>query len=255
MPIGIIGGTGLCKLDERAAPETVETAYGPATIVRSALGGREVIFLARHGAGHTIPPHRINYRANIRALADLECRSVLATNAVGSLRLDRGPGAFAVPDQFLDFTRQRALTFFDEPEGRVVHVDFTEPYCPRLRGLLAEAGRELGMALAEGGVYACAEGPRFETAAEIRMYRTLGADLVGMTGVPEVVLAREAGLCYASLCTVTNLAAGVSAEPIRHGEVEALMEARFGDVTRLLAAAVQMIGEGAECGCRTMNAE
>ncbi len=249
MPVGIIGGTGLYPLTDGARPQPVRTSYGDATVAHAALGGQEVVFLARHGPEHTVPPHRINYRANIRALANLGCHSILATNAVGSLDLELKPGEFALPDQFLDFTRQRPLTFFDDPSGPVVHVDFSEPYCPRLRAALKAAAQELDLGLTDGGTYACAEGPRFETPAEIKMYRTLGADLIGMTGVPEVVLAREAGICYASLCIATNFAAGISPEPLRHNEVAALMDERFEDITRLLAAALARIEDDPSCPC------
>src|SRR5690606_34061261 len=145
---------------------------------------------------------------NIAAVAQLGCQAIIATNAVGSLRPQMKPGDYVLPDQFLDFTKTRPLTFFDGDDGKVRHIDFTEPYCPSLRSTVGHCLRERGLRVHEPATYLCAEGPRFETPAEIRMFSAWGADVVGMTGVPEVVFAHELGLCYASLCIVTNMAAG-----------------------------------------------
>lgn len=253
MRIAIIGGTGAEGIYGGAQPEprTVETKYGSAEVFLVDAGDREIVFLPRHRTGHDLPPHRINYRANLRALADLECRNVIATNAVGSLRANMQPGDFAVVDQFLDFTKQRPLTFFDGDGGVVRHVDVTVPYCPRLRDNLLDAGeRALGDALHPTATYVCCEGPRFETPAEIKMFAQLGGDVVGMTGVPEVVLAREAGLCYATVCIVTNYAAGTTPQPLTHAEVTQVMQEREEDLQRLLRAAVEMVEDDPDCPCR-----
>lgn len=253
MRLAIIGGTGVYGLASAAMrdPRTVETAYGVAQVRRAEVGGHEVFFLARHGADHSIPPHRINYRANIAAIRELGCRAVIATNAVGSLRRDIPPASFLVPDQFIDFTKVRPLSFFDgDREHGVKHVDMTEPYCPNVRAWLSADASDVHESCVNRGVYLCAEGPRFETPAEIRMFAEWGADVVGMTGVPEVVLAREAGLCYASLCLVTNFAAGISPTPLSHQEVTDLMDTRIDDVNELLTAAVARAVDRPDCPCR-----
>ncbi len=254
MRIGLIAGSGAEDLydDAQPRPETISTDYGHVPVFLLDAGGdREVVLLPRHGKEHSIPPHRINYRANIRALEGLGCRSVLATNAVGSMNEEMEPGDFVVCDQFIDFTKQRPLTFFDGDDGEVRHVDVTEPYCPRLRADLREAcATALDEELHPAGVYVCAEGPRFETAAEIAMYAQLGGDVVGMTGVPEAVLAREAGLCYATVCVVSNWAAGISDTPISHEEVIEIMADREADLNALLREAVERVEDDEDCGCR-----
>ncbi|MEW6448020.1 MAG: S-methyl-5'-thioadenosine phosphorylase [Bacillota bacterium] len=250
--IAIIGGTGVYdpELLEDIFQETIDTAYGDVKVTRGVYRGKEVVFLCRHGADHSVPPHLINYRANIMALKKLGVRSILATAAVGSLNPQMKPGEFVFVDQFLDFTRGRAQTFFEGgPEG-VVHVDFTEPYCPALRGILVRAARLLHLPACEGGTYVCTEGPRFETPAEIKMFRQLGGDLVGMTGVPEAVLAREAEICYATVAMVTNFAAGIAAYRLSHQEVVEMMQGRGEDIRRLLMQAVSWIDEDRECTCQ-----
>lgn len=253
MRIGIVGGTGAEEIydDAQPQPQTVQTAYGEAEVLVVAAGDREVVFLPRHRKEHDLPPHRINYRANVRALADLGCLNVIATNAVGSLRAAMQPGDFVLVDQFLDFTRQRPLTFFDGEDGAVRHVDVTVPYCPRIRDCLHDVGEQtLGTALHPAATYVCCEGPRFETPAEITMFAQLGADVVGMTGVPEAVLAREAGLCYATVCIVTNYAAGTTPQPLTHKEVTQVMDERRQDLRRLLRGAVESLADDPDCPCR-----
>ncbi len=249
MPVGIIVGTGLGSLVDGERLETVPTAYGEALIGRQERGGRMVFILPRHGPGHRLPPHRINYRANIRALQQLGCDTILATNAVGSLRPKIGVGSLVLPDQFIDLTRQRPLTFFDGEDGQVVHTDVTAPYCPTLRQALREHLEAAGLASCDGGTYLCTEGPRFETPAEICMFAQWGADLVGMTGVPEVVLAREAGLCYASLCVVTNLAAGLAEGRLDEQHISDVAGECFAKVRWALGAVVASLPEPWTCRC------
>ncbi|WPD20269.1 S-methyl-5'-thioadenosine phosphorylase [Thermaerobacter composti] len=251
MRLAIIGGTGVYDpaILEDVREETVVTPYGRATVRIGTFRGLEVVFLARHGAGHTVPPHRINYRANIYALAALGVRRVVATAAVGSLRRALAPGHFVLVDQFLDFTKNRVATFFEGGEQGVVHVDVTEPYCPEIRARLAEAGAALGLAVTNGGVYVCTEGPRFETPAEIRMFERLGGDVVGMTSVPEVVLAREAGLCYATVAMVTNYAAGMAGQPLTHEEVLEVMAANGANLRRLILEALPGLAAAPTCRC------
>jgi len=253
MRIGLIAGSGVEDIYDREEPreETVSTEYGEVPVyLLQADEQREVVFLPRHGKGHSIPPHRINYRANIRALADLDCACVLSTNAVGSMNEQMKPGDLVVCDQFLDFTKQRPLTFFDGEDGEVRHVDMSAPYCARLRGIMGDACRAaLGEELHSAGTYVCAEGPRFETSAEIAMYRQLGGDVVGMTGVPEVVLAREAGLCYATVCVVSNWAAGITDGAVTHGEVIEIMAQREGDLQCLLRETISRVTQD-DCDCQ-----
>lgn len=253
MRVGLIAGSGIEDLydEQRPEPRAVGTEYGDVELFLLDADGREVVFLPRHGREHSVPPHRINYRANIRALAEMGCTCVVATNAVGSMNEQMRPGDLVLADQFLDFTRQRPLTFFDGEDGQVRHVDVTEPYCPRIRQVLREACESaLGETVHVGATYVCAEGPRFETPAEIEMFAQLGGDVVGMTGVPEVVLAREAGLCYATVCVVSNWAAGISDAPITHEEVEELMDRRQPDLFALLREAIATVEDDETCACR-----
>lgn len=251
MRIAIIGGSGVdvTALLAGIAESRVDTPFGNAEVATGAFQGQEIGFLRRHGPGHSVPPHRINYRANIWALSELGVERILTTAAVGSLRDEMGPGHFVIVDQFLDFTKQRVSTFHEDgPEG-VVHVDVTNPFCPELRELLVSHGTSLDVPVHDGGVYVCAEGPRYETAAEIRAFAVLGGDLVGMTVVPEVVLARELGLCYANIASVTNVAAGLMDEPLSHEEV---LQAQAGSAERLeqlLTAVLGEIPEARTCPC------
>ena len=202
--IGIIGGSGVYEITEKAdscTEKVVETEYGSVTVSILDICSKKVAFIPRHAAGHSIPPHKINYRANIDALKNVGVTQIIATNSVGSMNEEMGPGTFVIPDDFLDFSQNRAKTYY---ENKVVHVDMTEPYCPTLRDILDKSGDVI-----LGGTYVCTEGPRFETPAEIKMFKMLGGDLVGMTGVPEVTLARERGICYNSICIVSNYAAGI----------------------------------------------
>ena len=206
--IAIIGGSGLEKLFEKPEQSIIKTPYGTAPPVSiGKVGGKQVAILPRHGPNHSVPPHRINYRASIWALHTLGVRRILATNAVGAINRDFKPGQIAVPHDFVDFTKARCTTFYDE--APVTHVDFSQPYCPQMRKLLLDAARKTGLHVWDKAVMVCTEGPRLETPAEIEMFRRLGCDIVGMTGFPEVVLARELEMCYASACYVSNMAAGI----------------------------------------------
>lgn len=225
-PLGVIAGTGfysLTQLDE-ASTHDVDTEYGTARVTRGRWHGLDVVFLTRHGAGHSVPPHLVNYRANIAALASLGITDVFAINAVGSIDPTLAPGDLVCTDDFLDFTKGRVLTFFDGigPRG-VVHVDIAEAYHPVLRAELLDAAGRVGVPLRDGGVYACFEGPRFESPAEVRMAGLLGAHVAGMTAIPEVTLAVEAGLRYASIALVCNPCAGLSEVPITIEDVNQVL--------------------------------
>lgn len=251
--IAVIGGTGVYDpaLLSDLREEEVVTPYGTVTLTAGGYGGKEVAFLPRHGAGHTVPPHLINYLANGWALKMLGVRFVFATSAVGSLNPDLKPGELVALDQFLDFTKCRPQTYFEGGPAGVVHVDYTDPYCPNLRSVLFKAAGREKLQLHSRACYVCTEGPRYETPAEIRAYQVLGGDLVGMTSVPEVVLAREAEMCYASVALVTNWAAGLAGAPLTHHEVVALMEANLERLRKLLAAAIDLTDEEFRCACHT----
>lgn len=242
--IAIIGGTGV-ELSTHPAlrdvrDEVIETRWGAALVTRAQLDAEEVLFLHRHadpqsGRRH-LPPHRINYRANIAALKRLGATAIFASTAVGSLRPEWKPGTLILLDQFLDYTTSRAKTFFDD---RAVHVDVTHPYCPHAREYLRAAARRLNVELYDGATYLCTDGPRFETPAEIQLFQNWRADVVGMTGVPEVVLAREAEIAYAGVSIVTNLAAGISPELLTQAEVLTTMRVALPRVVELFLEAAR----------------
>ena len=236
----IIGGTGLTQLPhlEIVRREVMRTPYGEPSgaLTFGKLGGHEVVFLARHGYGHTIPPHRINYRANMWALREAKVECVLAVASVGGIRADFGPGVLVAPDQIVDYTHSRAQTYFEGAETPVTHIDFTWPYTPAIRQRLLSAAAACGEQVHDGGVYGAAQGPRLETAAEIRRMQRDGCDLVGMTGMPEAALARELGLQYACLSVVVNHAAGLgdSAQEISVENLNAVMSQTMARVYRIL---------------------
>lgn len=249
MPIdlAIIGGTGLYALAALENEQSFEgdTIYGPpsAPVRVGTIAGRRVAFLARHGEGHSVPPHLVNYRANLRRLADLGVSRVLAVNAVGGITERFGPRVVAVPDQIIDYTWGRISTICEEPGTPVVHVDFAEPYTESLRQAVLRAAAKAAITLVDGGCYGATQGPRLESRAEIARLRRDGCDLVGMTGMPEAGLARELGLDYACLALVANWAAGCGASTdsgpaaeITMAEVLANVEAATAPLPRLLAA-------------------
>jgi 5'-methylthioinosine phosphorylase len=226
-PVGVITGTGVTEHFELSSPRLVSTRFGKATVF-SHRGG-DYLIIPRHGAAHKSPPHGINYRANIAAFERLGVKQVIATSAVGSMNQGFRVGGIGLIEQFLDFTKRRQTTFFEE---RVVHTDMTYPYSRHLNLELSVAARKMGIDLRPHLVYVCAEGPRFETAAEIKMYKILGGDVVGMTGVPEVVLANEKKLEYASVVLATNWAAGMQPK-VSHEEVLKVMR-RSGRIIKQL---------------------
>jgi len=250
MPIGIIGGTGFLEVPEfDLHRREVSTDFGAVTVLSGSLADKEVVFLPRHGAAGRLAPHQIAYQANIAALQSLGCTHILATNAVGGICADIEPGHLVVPDQFLDFTKQRPLTLAQGSDEVIPHIDVTNPYCSYLRRLIAEQAGEAGLVVHQDVVYVCTEGPRFETPAEIQMFAQLGGDVVGMTGVPEMVLAREAEICYASVGVVTNYAAGITGETLTADEVHELMAQLRPDLLGLLTEAIAKLDPDADCHC------
>lgn len=214
--LAIIGGTGVYQLAglKWIESRTIETIYGqPSAPIRIAeINGRYIAFLARHGEVHALPPHKVNYRANLKALADLDVDCVLAINTVGGISKAYGPRVLAVPDQIIDYTWGRISTLSEEPGAEVLHVDFAEPYTESLRQDLLKVCADLAIPVVAFGCYAATQGPRLESKAEITRLSKDGCDLVGMTGMPEAGIARELGLRYASLCVVANWAAGCDSE-------------------------------------------
>jgi len=246
--LGIIGGSGLTQLSnlQSMRREVVRTPYGEASgaVTLGKLNGRDVAFIARHGYGHSIPPHAVNYRANVWALHSLGVRRAVSVASVGGIRADMKPGAIAVPHQVLDYTWGRKHTFFDGPDQAVTHVDFTHPYCEELRAALLRAAGAAGLAVVTDGVYAATQGPRLESAAEIDRLARDGADLVGMTGMPETGLAREIGLCYATVAVIVNWAAGRgdSKEAVHLDAIRAVLTEAMGKVRLLLEKLVEEDG-------------
>ena len=252
--IAIIGGTGIYSPEALQGFEekVIDTPYGQALCNIGELAGNQVVFITRHGVGHKTAPHKVNYRANIWALKSLGTEEIFATTAVGSLNPEMKAGHFVVCSNVLDFTKSRINTFYDTPERGVVHVDFSYPYCPCVRERVIRCLEKLDIPFHKEGVYVATEGPRFESAAEIKAYAMLGGDLVGMTNMPECILAREAEMCYSTCSIVTNMAAGISPTPLSHMEVVEAMGKSINNMNKLIAA---FINDNepvvTTCGCHT----
>jgi len=267
--IGVIGGSGLYKIEgvEVLDQITLKTPFGePSSPINlCSIKGKEVAFISRHGIGHIYPPHLIPYRANFWALKELGVKRVLAISAVGGINAKYNPGDFVIIEDFIEFTENREHTFYegkfsrwvcgdDKPsklirEGKVVHVDMSDPYCPQMRGELTRVLDSLKYPYHMGGVYVCTEGPRFETPSEIRYMQSLGGDVVGMTGYPEVVLARELEMCYASLCVVSNPAAGISKGKLTSDEVISLMKEKEEEIKNVIVELVTNLPQQRTCNC------
>ena len=238
--LAIIGGSGLTQLSNLDVTRrlAVRTPYGEPSgaLTFGRIAGEDVVFLARHGYGHTIPPHEVNYRANIWALKEQKVEGVISVASVGGIRADMQPGAVAVPHQIIDYTWGRKNTFFEGGEQPVTHIDFTEPYSAQLRRRILDAARTCGEAVSEDGIYAASQGPRLETAAEIDRLERDGVDVVGMTGMPEAALAREAGLEYATIAVVANFAAGRgnSLHGVRLDDIEPVLQKALARVRRII---------------------
>ena len=243
MTLAIIGGTGLGEWQGAQRQENLplrENRFGSPSgaIKRLWVGDHQCLFLARHGNPHAIPPHRINYRANLQALADLGVRDIIAVNAVGGIGQDFGAGTLAVADDLIDYTSGREHTIYSGGDTGLDHIDFSWPYSQRLRSILIAAAKHCELAVAERGVYACTNGPRLETAAEVRKLKRDGADLIGMTGMPEAALARELGMDYACLSLVVNPAAGETDEEITMAQINAVLAEGMDRVRLLLSEAI-----------------
>lgn len=243
--LAIIGGTGLTSLEtlKITRREMVSTPYGEPSgpLTHGELCDKPVVFLARHGYGHNIPPHKVNYRANLWALNQLGVDRVIAMAAVGGIHPELRPGRLAFPDQIVDYTWSRNHTFFEEDLDHVTHIDFTYPYCEELREKLIQAARKAGLDARERCIYGATQGPRLETAAEILRMERDGCDLVGMTGMPEAALAREIGLCYATCTVVANWAAGKGEGEITMKEIERHLRSGMDKVKTLLSQVIPMV--------------
>ena len=251
--IGIIGGSGLYEIQGLALrqKEKIKTPFGNPSedYIIGKFGDQDIIFLPRHGKNHNIPPHMINYRANIWGFKKLGVERILSVSAVGGIKKGLKPRDVVVLDQVLDMTRNRESTFYDGKKG-VVHIDFTEPYCPEMRKLLLKAGKLSKVHLKKGGTYVAVEGPRLESASEIKSFGILGGDVVGMTGMPEAALARELEMCYSGLSVVANYAAGISKEKLTVQEVMEAMTIATEKIKRLFRAAFPIIPDRRKCPCR-----
>ena len=242
MRIGIIGGSGVYDVDElkNISENNLITPFGIFEYIMGEYEDKEVVFVTRHGKGHTLPPHMISYKKIIWGMKELGVEKIIATSASGSLNLNMKPGDFVIIDQFIDFTDSREITFFDTP-GNVVHTDMTEPYCEYLRTLIKEVMTSLNLSFHEKGTYVTMNGPRYETKAEINMLKILGGDIVGMTGAPEVILANEMKICYASIGIVTNFAAGISDKKISHEEVIEMMGKKIPILKKVIFEVIKKI--------------
>jgi len=250
--IAIIGGTGFDRLFNDSEQTSVETPYGTVqALFPSKIENKRVTFLPRHGVDHSVPPHKVNYRAHIFALHKIGVERILATNAVGAINRDLEPGETVVPNDFIDFTKLRSTTFYDE--APVTHVDVSQPYCPEIRNLLIANARKNGLHVWDKAILVCTEGPRYETPAEIAMFRHLGCDIVGMTGYPEAVLARELEMCYASICYVSNRAAGMQ-QRLTAREVAEVSKKALPKIEQVLIDTIRELPPKREGNCPCANA-
>jgi 5'-methylthioadenosine phosphorylase len=250
--IGIMGGSGLYEIEGLSVKESrdVDTPFGRPSgpVSKCEYEGRTLCFLPRHGGDHSIPPHKVNYRANVWALKDTGVQKIISVSAVGGINTNFEPGGIVLGSQILDFTKNRISTFFDEND--VVHVDCTYPYCGDMKNIIVTVAKDTGIDIVDGSTYVAVEGPRLETAAEIEFYRSAGADIVGMTAMPEASLAREAEMCYSGIYVVTNYAAGIKGDKLTTDEVVQTMNASADRVKVLLSKVLTSLDRNGMCECR-----
>lgn len=252
MRIGVIGGSGVHEMKGTVIKDSkkISTPYGePSDSFKiGEISGMGIAFLPRHGTPHHIAPHKINYRANIWGFKELGVERIISVNAVGGISPEMTPGDIVVLNQIIDMTEGRKSTFYDKEE--VVHVDFTEPYCPEIRDAIKEAGEKTKTPIKTSATYMCSNGPRLETAAEIKAFSILGSDVIGMTGMPEAILARELGICFSGIAVITNYAAGISKNSLTTKEVVDTMQASSEKVKKILKEAAVLIPKKRNCRCK-----
>lgn len=255
MFIGIIGGSGLYDMDGVSIEKKkqIKTPYGmpSSSYMIGRFADKKVAFLPRHGVRHAIPPHKVNYQANIWGFKKLGVERIIAVGATGSIRKSIKPGSLVITDQIIDVTGGRKSTFFDERD-EVFHIDLTEPYCNDLRKVMFKAASRTGISVKKKCTYICTNGPRLETKAEISFFSRIGADIVGMTAMPEAALAREAKVCYAGIAVVTNYAAGITAKTLTAKEVIEVMDKTSKNLKKLLMEICRLMPQEKSCNC--MNA-
>lgn len=245
--VGVIGGTGLEALLTGEKQIRVGSPYGLAPPVSVGnVEGISVAFLPRHGLDHSVPPHKVNYRANVYALYKLGVKRIIATNAVGAINRRLKVGGFVVPHDFIDFTKLRQSTYYND--APVTHVDVSQPYCPEIRSVLIKIARKHEVKVPAKAVLVCTEGPRYESPAEIEMFKRMGCDVVGMTGLPEALLARELEMCYATLCFVTNMAAGIQ-KRLTVDEVAVIAQERKPLIEQVLRESIVHLPAKRRCPC------
>lgn len=249
--LGIIGGSGFYKLGGREI--TIKTPFGDVSLFKAIIGNKRIAFLPRHGKFHKIPPFRINYRGNIYALKSVGVKAIISTSACGGINIP--PGSIVITSDFIDFT-SRVKTFFDGDFSITVdgvtlsgaiHVNMDPPFCPYLRSILLKAAEMENIHVVKKGVYAVMDGNKYETPAESRMLKTLGADMAGMTLSPEAILARELGICYANIAVITNYVGGISKKPLSHEEVVQMFKKKMKDIKRLILRAIELFDENHKC--------
>lgn len=245
----IIGGTGFDTFGEDNHSVVIDTKYGSVEVDIITFDDAKIAFLPRHGKGHSVPPHLINYRANIKALENLGVKHIYATVAVGSCNENYEPGDIVVIKDFLDFTKSRPITFYDGEDGKVIHVDMSDPYCKNLRQRFCEVAKGENIEVKGEAVYVCTEGPRFETAQEIKMFKLMGGDVVGMTNVPEVVLAKELGMCYSAVGIISNWCTGMISGEITLHDIESTLAKNKEKVTEAFVKALKKDLNQNNCNC------
>ncbi len=252
MRIGLIGGSGIYdpKIFKDIEKVSVKTKYGDVEVYKGFVDDIEIYFIPRHGERHQFPPHKVRYKANIYAFKMLGVERIISTNSVGAINMRLKPGTIVIPNNLIDFTL-RNDTFYDD---ETVHIDMTEPFCKEIRRAIILSCMELGYEFYPRGIYVCTNGPRFETSAEIRMFKKFGCDIVGMTIYPEVSLARELEICYASICTVTNFAAGYQ-DRLTAKEVIEIVKRNEEKIKDVLKNAIKKIPKERRCGCADLLKE
>ena len=245
----IIGGTGVYDIGVSSFSKITKTEFGDVEVEIAEVQEKKVVFLARHGKEHGTPPHRINYRANLKALQELGVNQVFATAAVGSLNPDYPTGSLVLITDFLDMTKQRPLSFYEGGTSGTKHVNMDDPYCSNLRQKLKEMSKQHQVQFNGNAVYICTEGPRFETEAEIKMMRLMGADVVGMTSVPEVILAKELGMCYASVGIVVNMATGMESGPIQLESIGEMLNLKKEKINQMFLEIFSKTLDQQNCSC------